>query len=568
MKRPFKKRSVFVMTLLALSSLGLIACNDSSNSSSTSSTTTTNTNQVDTALKFDSSKVSTQTVNITVDGKAMKVTQYRVVYVANPIKMAATQATLGGGTTTLSDPYAYQTMIISVPEGEENDQKTAMYMIFNNGGWWTSAVKTNIVEGASLVSTNDTDNYGAALKAGYIVVDVGTRSRGAQAENGDWAGKSPAPVVDAKAAIRYLRLNDSVLPGSSERIVITGTSGGGGLTTAVAASGNSSDYYAYLADVGAAGIYGSGSSATSDLKDDVFAVVAYCPINNLGNADIGYEWQYNASRNDSNTGSLNNVKYTAGLQPAASLQIASNFPSYLKSLNLKIDNGDQLTADNMPTVIKQQLQAELNRQIANGTKVPQLGENLVTSRATLVNDWLTLDGTQVTNIDYQKFLNYVSNNQSLKTVVAFDAVGVTGNPNISGESTLFGDKTMNYSNFSAWSWNNNNVSGDSSGLDDTGMNFDDYLNSSSTTGQLLKQQINLINPVHYLNTTTDTAPYWYIRHGMVDRDTSFAMQMILYYAVKNDSKVKDVNFKLPYLVGHSGNYDVQEAFSWIKSKLN
>ncbi len=55
---------------------------------------------------------------------------------------------------------------------------------------------------------------------------------------------------------------------------------------------------------------------------------------------------------------------------------------------------------------------------------------------------------------------------------------------------------------------------------------------------------------------------------MLDRDTSFAMQMILYYAVTNDPKVKDTNFKLPYLTGHAGNYDVQEAFKWINEKLN
>jgi hypothetical protein len=31
--------------------------------------------------------------------------------------------------------------------------------------------------------------------------------------------------------------------------------------------------------------------------------------------------------------------------------------------------------------------------------------------------------------------------------------------------------------------------------------------------------------------------------------------------------VKEVDFKYPYLVPHSGNYDVQEAFTWIKTKL-
>nr|WP_274389057.1 subtype B tannase [Acinetobacter pittii] len=552
---------------MAFSASGLTACNNESNSSTLESTGTTE-SSVDSSLKFDASKSQMTTVNLTVDGQAMKVTQYRIVYVAKPIKMASTQATLGGGTTTISDPYAYQTLIISIPEGKENDQKTAMYLQFNNGGWWASPVKTNINEGANLVSTNDTDNYGAALKAGYIVVDVGTRGRGIRSYDGTWAGKAPAVIVDAKAAIRYLRLNDTLLPGSAEKIIITGTSGGGGLISTVAASGNSPDYLSYLAEIGAAGVRGSGTSLTSTVKDNVFAVVAYCPINNLANADLGYEWQYNASRNDSNTGNLNSVSYSAGPQLTASKEIAEKFPMYLQTLNLKLPNGQQLTAENMPDQIKEQIKSEIERQLAKGTPVPNFGENFVSSKATLVNDWLKHDGSKVTEIDYQKFLNYVAANQALKTVVAFDAVGVNGNTAISGETNLFGDSQNEYNNFTQWSWDHNSKTADGSGQDDTGLSWENYLNSNSSTANLLKDQLKMVNPIAYLNTTTDTAPYWYIRHGMLDRDTSFAMQMILYYAVTNDSKVKDTNFKLPYLTGHAGNYDVQEAFKWINEKLN
>lgn len=455
-----------------------------------------------------------------------------------------------------------------IPEGKENDQKTAMYLQFNNGGWWASPVKTNINEGANLVSTNDTDNYGAALKAGYIVVDVGTRGRGIRSYDGTWAGKAPAVIVDAKAAIRYLRLNDTLLPGSAEKIIITGTSGGGGLISTVAASGNSPDYLSYLAEIGAAGVRGSGTSLTSTVKDNVFAVVAYCPINNLANADLGYEWQYNASRNDSNTGNLNGVSYSAGPQLTASKEIAEKFPMYLQTLNLKLPNGQQLTAENMPDQIKEQIKSEIERQLAKGTPVPNFGENFVSSKATLVNDWLKHDGSKVTEIDYQKFLNYVAANQALKTVVAFDAVGVNGNTAISGETNLFGDSQNEYNNFTQWSWDHNSKTADGSGQDDTGLSWENYLNSNSSTANLLKDQLKMVNPIAYLNTTTDTAPYWYIRHGMLDRDTSFAMQMILYYAVTNDPKVKDTNFKLPYLTGHAGNYDVQEAFKWINEKLN
>lgn len=563
----FKYNNIVFSIIMAFSASGLTACNNESNSSTLASTETTE-SSIDSSLKFDASKSQVTTVNLTVDGQAMKVTQYRVVYVAKPVKMASTQATLGGGTTTISDPYAYQTLIISIPEGKEKDQKTAMYLQFNNGGWWASPVKTNINEGANLVSTNDTDNYGAALKAGYIVVDVGTRGRGIRAYDGTWAGKAPAVIVDAKAAIRYLRLNDTLLPGSAEKIIITGTSGGGGLISTVAASGNSPDYLSYLAEIGAAGVHGSGTSLTSTVKDNVFAVVAYCPINNLANADLGYEWQYNASRNDSNTGTLNGVSYSAGPQLTASKEIAEKFPMYLQTLNLKLPNGQQLTAENMPDQIKEQIKSEIERQLSKGTPVPNFGENFVSSKATLVNDWLKHDGSKVTEIDYQKFLNYVAANQALKTVVAFDAVGVNGNTAISGETNLFGDSQSEYNNFTQWSWDHNSKTADGSGQDDTGLNWENYLNSNSSTANLLKDQLKMVNPIAYLNTTTDTAPYWYIRHGMLDRDTSFAMQMILYYAVTNDSKVKDTNFKLPYLTGHAGNYDVQEAFKWINEKLN
>lgn len=563
----FKYNNIVFSIIMAFSASGLTACNNESNSSTLASTETTE-SSIDSSLKFDASKSQVTTVNLTVDGQAMKVTQYRIVYVAKPVKMASTQATLGGGTTTISDPYAYQTLIISIPEGKENDQKTAMYLQFNNGGWWASPVKTNINEGANLVSTNDTDNYGAALKAGYIVVDVGTRGRGIRSYDGTWAGKAPAVIVDAKAAIRYLRLNDTLLPGSAEKIIITGTSGGGGLISTVAASGNSPDYLSYLAEIGAAGVRGSGTSLTSTVKDNVFAVVAYCPINNLANADLGYEWQYNASRNDSNTGNLNGVSYSAGPQLTASKEIAEKFPMYLQTLNLKLPNGQQLTAENMPDQIKEQIKSEIERQLAKGTPVPNFGENFVSSKATLVNDWLKHDGSKVTEIDYQKFLNYVAANQALKTVVAFDAVGVNGNTAISGETNLFGDSQNEYNNFTQWSWDHNSKTADGSGQDDTGLSWENYLNSNSSTANLLKDQLKMVNLIAYLNTTTDTAPYWYIRHGMLDRDTSFAMQMILYYAVTNDPKVKDTNFKLPYLTGHAGNYDVQEAFKWINEKLN
>ncbi len=555
---------------LALSSAFILSACNLDDYTPANDTTEVVVDSEDQALAFDNSDYSSLTVNI--DGTATAVRQYRIVYVANPIEMATTQ-TRFGGTITLDDPFVYQTMIVSVPEVAFDDQSAAIYFAVDNSGWFNSPVSTSIKEGAEFASTSDTDNIGAALKAGYVVVNVGTRSRGIRASDGHWAGKAPAPVVDSKAAIRYLRLNDASMPGSAERIVVNGTSGGGGLTSAVSASGNSTDYLPYLDAIGAAGVTGADDSLTSTINDDVFAAIAYCPINNLGNADIGYEWQYNSIRSDSNTGAIDGVAYSEGIQPTASAELAAMFPDYLSALGLSMDDGTEITDSNLNDLLVEELTAELERQIASGVTVPQYGETFsVTQRGTtyeLTNDWLTLSGTgtsaTVTSIDVQKFLAFVASSINLKTVVAFDATGVTGNPSVSGETNLFGSDYYEYANFNAWTWENNEVLGDGSGIDDTGMSWDEYLADSDNNRA---EQINLINPLHYLNTDADSAPHWYIRHGMVDRDTAFAMQLMLYYAVKNDPSVQDVDFKLPYLVPHSGNYDVQEAFAWLKGMLD
>lgn len=575
MKFDFKRRP-FVARVNALLTAGIIvACSVSSDAGAVSPAIDAVVGTENAILKFDAAQYAS--VNVTVDGVATQIRQYKIIYVAKPVKSASTQG-LSGSAQALTDPYAMQTMIVSVPEALVGNQQAPLYFLVANTGWLASPVRTTITEGKVLTSTADSDNVGAALKAGYIVINVGTRSRGARAEDGRWTGKAPAPVVDAKAAIRYLRLNDSAMPGSAERIIVTGTSGGGGLAAVVAASGNSADFLPFLAEIGAAGVSGSGAAASSTLKDDVLAAVAYCPINNLGNADAGYEWEYNATRNDSNTPALNGVAYSVGSQAAASAALAATFPAYLNGLGLTLENGAALTDSNLKAATQALVKAEIERQIAKGTAVPASGENfslvvrgrpgVAPSTKTIVNDWLTLSGSgtsaTVTNIDYAKYLNFVATIQSLKTVVAFDAVGVTGNAAITGESNLFGSASAQYSNFNEWTWGNNSIKGDGSGLDDSGLNWSQYLLSANNN---LATQLKLINPLSYLGTSADAAPYWYVRHGMIDRDSAFAMQTLLYYAIKNDVSVKDINYAMPYLVSHSGNYDVQEAFAWIKAKL-
>ncbi len=518
----------------------------------------------DEALRLDPANFTT--LSVTVDGAPMTVRRYEAVYAGapaaiNPQQPARRMGPGGSPTTseqeTLADTLAFQKLIIYVPESSVENQDTAMIFAVNNGGWFASAVRSSIEDGGNYVSTSDTDKAGAALAAGYVFVDVGTRSRGLVAADDTAAGKAPAVVVDAKAAIRFLRLNDDILPGSAERIVITGTSGGGGLSTAVAASGNDPVYYPYLAEIGAAGI---GADGTSSLNDDVFAVIAYCPITDLGHADMAYEWQYQGVRATSEL---------SDLARAASTELAAAYPAYLAGLNVTLADGTPLTVDTMPDALRAELVKTIEEHLANGGSIPARGEMFsYTNRgetAEVENTWITVADGKVTELDIDAFLTFVTQTSQLKAIPAFDRTANSGNEGVDGENSLFGPADLAYANFTPYGWNNNSVTGDGSGADDTGMDWDTYLTTDE--GRALEAQRQLINPLDHL-TTGEAAPYWYLRHGMIDRDTAFAVEITLYNAIRALPEVVDANFKLAFMTPHSGDYDVQEAYRWLAGALN
>lgn len=522
-----------------------------------------------------------RTLTVTLDGAPLTLRRYEVVYVAAPVVMADQQPARGGPPApagppggpgnhdepglaaappvTAPAPLAMQTMILYVPEPSLGNDDAPIILHVNNAGWFASPARDVLPDGATLSAQSDEDRFGKALAEGYIVASLGTRGRGAIAADGSFGGKAPAAVVDAKAAIRYLRLNDAAIPGSAERIVVTGTSGGGGLSAAVAASGNSPDFFADLAAVGGAGIDAQGNST---LRDDVFATIAYCPITDLGHADLAYEWQYGALRSPENT--------QGGFDDrlgAASTDLAAEYPAYLASLSLSRSDGSALTASTMPEAILALLTAEVERTAARGIAIPPLGGTFeiesrgTTTRAT--NTWLATDGSRVRSIDYDAFLRFVAGVTPLKTVPAFDTTANTGHAD-GGENTLFGLPGLPYANFTPHGWNGNEVPGDGSGPDDTGADFATW---TAGEGQDLARQIAMIDPFRYLGTEADSAPYWYIRHGMVDRDTAFAVPVALAHAVQADPSVRDVNMALAWMRPHSGNYDVLEAYAWLAAAL-
>jgi hypothetical protein len=581
----------------------------------------------DQALAFDNTKYTS--LNVTIDGVKTAVRWYReVCYAGSPTKLAPSQAALGGVTLAVDNrDCGYQNMNIFVRESDAARQDNGILLNVNNAGWYasyqgglngwngTTAItasnyrSADIVDGASYASNSETDKRGAALARGFVYITIASRSRGATApagvyQDGIYQGKAPAAIVDAKAAVRYLRLNDGLMPGSANRIVVNGTSGGGAQATQVGATGDSADYYPYLKAVGAAGITADGRSSISD---SVFAVVAYCPIQDMGSADIAYEWMYNvlgtraAVSADQKAGRIVDASgveliRAANPDPAGSNSLMSKFVAYQGGLNLKNETGAALTADNMLASLQSELTKAASAHVKAGK--PFVAFNATGSAAAngvaggagtlrYTNDFINVDASgNVADFNFANYLKFVAKQSRLKAAPSFDQTGQTkiltstatgdttsagiainGNYH-GGESNLFGTAAQVYSNFTEYGWNNNNGGdGVNPAQSDVGSKNTGLSWANNPQQGFLLNQYKLINALPYIGQTAGITPHWRIRNGARDRDTSFTVAHNLSRALAADGKVKTVDYALQWDTGHAGNYDVQAAFQWIEQRF-
>lgn len=580
----------------------------------------------DSQLVFDKAKYTT--ITVTLDGVATPVRWYReVCYVGKPMKLAPTQPALGPPINVDNQTCGYQNMNIFVREVDAAKQDNAIVLNVNNGGWFasyqgglnawdgTAAITSSnyrgadIVNGGTYVSNSDTDKKGAALARGFVYINMASRSRGATApagvyDDGIYQGKAPAAIVDAKAAVRYLRLNDSLMPGNANRIVVNGTSGGGAQSTQLGATGDHADYFPYLKAAGAAGIDANGKSSISD---SVYAVVAYCPIQDMGSADIAYEWMFNvlgtraAVSADQKAGLIVDTSgaelvRAANPDPAGSTALMNKFVAYQAGLGLKNDDGTALTADNMLAALQTEIQKAASAHVKAGKSIvaynaygTAAANGVAGGSGTLSykNDFIDVDsGGTVKSFNMPNYLKFVAKQARLKAMPSFDQTGQTailtttattdttstgaviyGNYH-GGESNLFGTATQVYSNFTEFAWNNNN-GGDAVnakqgdvGLLNTGTTW-----ATNPQREFLLNQYKMINALPYIGKTDGITQHWRIRNGARDRDTSFTVAYNMSRALKADTKVKNLDFALHWDQGHAGNYDVQSAFTWIDQRL-
>lgn len=191
----------------------------------------------------------------------------------------------------------YQSLHVYIPAAYMNGgavngytAETAPVIMANSASGWAGKTPSAIDGfGKSLEM-----DWAGILEHGYVLVSIGTRGPATQNDDGTYNGKAPENVADAKAAVRFLKANDAVIPGDMNRIISAGTSGGGGMSTIIGASGNAEEYLPYLYAMNACGVEKDGDSYTNTGDDSVFGMLAYAPITDLDNADLGYNWFYGA----------------------------------------------------------------------------------------------------------------------------------------------------------------------------------------------------------------------------------------------------------------------------------
>jgi hypothetical protein len=452
----------------------------------------------------------------------------------------------------------YQTLNFYVPEKLSNGDNTPILLRTYVGGYMAATAKT----------PSTTDATGRALAEGYAVCIPGSRGSNAIISDGKkevYDGTAPNGLLDLKAAIRYLHFNDNIMPASAERIFTDGTSAGGAMSALMGSTGNAPVYDSYLKKMGAA-----------EAKDDVFASICYCPITDLNHADMMYEWLYGCTNNG--------VRNLSDEQKEISSELSAMCPEYINSLDLKTAEGVAITADNYMDYIKQYLIASAHRALEEGVSIPDSigvifysGNNvgpmmggrpnsgmqgrLPRGERPNMNDGrgapsfgpgrMPMFNRQtdfVSDIDMDKYLNYVASSTALKTPPAFDSWGVAGG-SVSPENKVFGNTKGEPNNFTEFSLRKR-----------TGK-------AKATLDKDLQERVFIMNPMNFVDESqgNTVARHWFIRHGAKDRDTSFLVPINL--ATKLQNAGKDVNFALPWNRPHSGDYNLDDLFGWIKTVI-
>lgn len=183
------------------------------------------------------------------------------------------------------------------------------------------------------------DGLAPYLEAGCVYVYAGFRGRSAGYDTTSgsdelFPGGSPWPVVDLKAAVRYLRYNADALPCSTDRIFVFGFSAGGGVSAVLGASGDAGAFDPYLASIGAVTHDAQGAA----VSDAIAGSASWCPITSFDQADAAYEWCQGQYASD-------DTRAEGAWTRQLSQDLAGSYGAWVNGMDLRDDDDEQLTLD-------------------------------------------------------------------------------------------------------------------------------------------------------------------------------------------------------------------------------
>ena len=440
----------------------------------------------------------------------------------------------------------YQYMNIYAPAayidgGECNGYtaETAPIILENNCMGWNS----------SSPSTANT----SYLAEGFVHISCGARSRDDGA-----AGKMPAPVVDLKAAVRYLRTEDASLPGDSEKIVSVGSSGGGQMSSILGASGDMAAYLPYLYEIGARGVaYDAATDTyTSTVSDAVYGAMCFCPITDLDNADLAYAWmRFDAGETSAATMFSGTIEFSE-FQLELQNDLALAFCEYINSLGIVNEQGEVLSFDynadgtvnprsgSYYDQILQNMSNALNALIANGE------DDKYTDEPEVISGWLTQEDGEWKITDMAGFIQGTGLARN-KDIPGFDTFFATE------EGSGFGTGEESATHFSASVAAVLQANYDKyaalDGFDE--QDVDAYIEQA--VREDIQTQAYLMNSTEIMllaaagENDANPALYWRTRNGTSDEHTSFTIAYNL--AMSALACGRDVDYSLVWNMAHGSD---------------
>ncbi|MDR0490600.1 MAG: S-layer homology domain-containing protein [Oscillospiraceae bacterium] len=435
----------------------------------------------------------------------------------------------------------------------------------------------------------------AWLMEGWVLVNPGMRGSNSTVGTAGMPdfesfGKLPNPIVDLKAALRYLHHNSALIPGDTERIFAAGTSSGGCGTSMLAVSGNTDLYEDEMEAIG-------GLLLADGARDDVFGAIPSCPVVIRGDADKAVAWQrffdFDFDAFEASTAyaaatpsQLEQYEINKGLTLA--------YNDYIDSLQMEAPSGDPIDTDIMLEVFYPYLEASALKYLNSLASKADVDAYLATYRGLFLrSDFLTpvftggdlpVTGLTITSEEdfWSEYFTYLYSlpsitgfNKPKDDVFAVDfqfdkafsdpAISPDGVIVMGGLSALSnasfgkpGDFAAAYSTFGLEWIQDGGGAGMTTNVDP------EYL-------ALYEKQRNSVDPIYFIDSRdaleADIAPYWCLRTGTLDTVTPLVNFFSLATKLAEIEDTEIVDFAVTWDQDHGQTNDVAGAIAFAKDAL-